>query len=77
MMLSTAQIYGYSRMSLGAILLLCSFSMGVIDLWFVTPLGWNNPFTGVTYQISSLSYIYVKINNSSKRIYKVAIKIIL
>lgn len=34
-------------------------------LWFITPLGVNNAFTGIAYQISCISDIYISIHNSS------------
>jgi hypothetical protein len=38
----------------------------VLNLRVMTPLWLNNPFTGVTYQISCIPDIYIMINNSSK-----------
>jgi hypothetical protein len=41
----------------------------ILNLWAIAPLVWNNPCTGVTYQISrikALSISYIAIHNCSK-----------
>ena len=38
----------------------------VLNLWIVTFLGSNSPFTGVTYQISCISDIYIIIHKVGK-----------
>lgn len=40
--------------------------MVVLKLGVMTPLGLNNPFTGVTYQLSCISGMYIMIHSSNK-----------